>query len=228
MTIGRIDEYQWEYAVKILIWLAISPRPLEIREAMDILAVETEANSDEGPFFDEELRMPDPMEIPAMCTSLVSTTKGYVKGVGDDIVEIIELRLSHYTVKEYLLSEELFSQLQRKGLFASEADVHVFAAKTLLAYLSSLQDPFTDDLLSDRPLSRHAAEFWLYHHRHLENTRMSKTLLCSFSDATAIQNRTGTGASYSTPAAHGGELIPNGPSSQVHFTMRASVDAIPW
>jgi hypothetical protein len=68
LTLDGIDEHHWEYAVKILMWLATSPKPLETREAADVLAVDLE--SEGGPVYDEDLRMLDPTEIPAMCTSL--------------------------------------------------------------------------------------------------------------------------------------------------------------
>jgi hypothetical protein len=41
-TLSGIEECHWEYAIKILMWLAVSPKPLEIREAADIFAVDFE------------------------------------------------------------------------------------------------------------------------------------------------------------------------------------------
>ena len=162
LTLDRIDEHHWEYAVKILMWLATSPKPLEIREAADVLAVDLE--SEGGPVYDEDLRVPDPTEIPAMCTSLVAMTTTCLRRRNGDLEKITELRLAHYTVREYLLSEAFFSPLRHTVLFANKPQVHAFAAKTSLVYLLSMGETLTDELRKDRPLSRHAAEFWVYHY----------------------------------------------------------------
>jgi len=162
LILDGIDEHHWDYAVKILMWLATSPKTLEIREAADVLAVNLE--SKDGPLYDEDLRVPDPTEIPVMCTSLVATATTCLQRRNGDLEKTIELRLAHYTVREYLLSEAFFSRLRHTVLFANKPQVHAFAAKTSLAYLLSMGETLTDDLPKDRPLSKHAAEFWVYHY----------------------------------------------------------------
>ncbi|KFZ17274.1 hypothetical protein V501_01833 [Pseudogymnoascus sp. VKM F-4519 (FW-2642)] len=164
LTIDGIDEDHWEYAVKILMWLATSPRPLEIGEAAEVLAVDLEAEG--GPVYDEDLRVLDPtIEIPAMCTSLVATTTTCLRGRNGTHETVIELRLAHYTVREYLLSEEFFLRMRHTALFANKPQVHAFVARTSLAYILSIQEALTEEVQKDRPLSRHAAEVWLYHYQ---------------------------------------------------------------
>ena len=163
ITLDGIDEHHREYAIKILMWLAISPKPLEVSEAADVLAVDLE--SEGGPVYDEDLRMLDPTEIPAMCTSLVATATTCLRRRNGTLEKTIELCLAHYTVREYLLSEAFFSRLRHTVLFTNKVQVHAFAAKTSLAYLLSIQETLTDELRKDRPLSRHAAELWVHHYQ---------------------------------------------------------------
>jgi ankyrin repeat protein len=171
-TLAGIEECHWEYAIRILMWLAISPKPLEIREAADILAVDFAP--EDCPVFDEDLRVPDAMDIPAMCTTLVTTSIKCHQRRNGGLLETIEFSLAHYTVKEYLLSEVFTVRLPHQVLFANKQQVHTYAAKASLAYLLSLQQRLTVELQKDRPLSRHAAEFWMYHYlRSQEDTSMT-------------------------------------------------------
>lgn len=47
--------------------------------------------------------------------------------------------------------------------FLKVPEAYALAAKTWLAFIVSLEEPLTERLLRDRPLSRHAAEFWLHY-----------------------------------------------------------------
>ncbi|RDA83893.1 hypothetical protein CP532_3366 [Ophiocordyceps camponoti-leonardi (nom. inval.)] len=158
----RIDDDHWQYAIRIFMWLAVSPKPLRIEEAVDILAVDFE-ESEDWPVFFEDLRVCDAMEIPEVCGSLVSTITSCVQEPGGSLVKSTELRLAHYTVKEYLLSNDFFSQSPRPLLFSNVSEAYSLAAKTSLAYILSLEVALTKEQLDDRPLSRHAAEFWLFY-----------------------------------------------------------------
>jgi ankyrin repeat protein len=158
-----VDEHHWDYTVKILIWLALSPQPLEIKEAVDILAVDLDSKSE--PVFDEDLRMPDPMEILTVCTSLVTATTKIRRQAVGELEKVTELRLAHYTVREFLLSDMFFSQFKQKVPFDSISHAYMFMAKVSLGYILSLQSPLTQELYFERPLSRHAAEFWLGYYK---------------------------------------------------------------
>lgn len=53
--LAQVDDLQWEYTIKILMWLAVSSQPLKIEEAVDALAIDFEAEN--GPLFDPDLRL---------------------------------------------------------------------------------------------------------------------------------------------------------------------------
>ncbi|XXG99472.1 hypothetical protein Hte_005811 [Hypoxylon texense] len=166
-ALRSIDEAHWDYAIRILMFLAISPRPITIGEAVDILAVDFE--TEEAPFFDEDLRMPDESDILAMCATLVNTITIRQLGTDGEIIEVVELRLAHYTVKEYLLSEAFKPNFPHICPFKNEQEVYSYATQVSLAYLLSLQHTLNAELLEDRLFSRHAAELWSYYHQRSQS-----------------------------------------------------------
>ncbi|ROV92384.1 hypothetical protein VMCG_09130 [Cytospora schulzeri] len=172
--LAKVDEYHWEYVIKILVWLAVSPRPLEIEAAADALAIDFEA--DDGPIFALDLRMRDVGEIIAMCTTLVTHYKTQQRR-GGITVETTELRLAHDTVKEYLLSDVFQARLPKPVPFGSKKQIQAFVSKTSLAYLLSIHEPLDQLLLDERPFSRCAAESWWYHYLEVQHDDTDLTLL---------------------------------------------------
>lgn len=178
--IAQIEEFHWEYAMKILLWLAISSEPLRIEEAADTLTIDFEA--EEGPSFDPDLRLQDVGDIIDISSTLVTPCK-ILRQHENCMKEFTELRLAHHTVKEYLLSDVFKARFTQPVPFAGKEEVHGFAAKTSIAYLLSLHEPLVPATLDERPLSRHAARFWLSHYVAAGNdpelTGLSLRLLAS-------------------------------------------------
>ncbi|KAI4866091.1 ankyrin repeat-containing domain protein [Hypoxylon rubiginosum] len=162
-SLRSIDEAHWDYAIRILMFLALSPRPVTIGEAVDILAVDFETG--DVPLFDEDLRMPDETDILAMCATLVKAATIRQLGTDGEIIELVELRLAHYTVKEYLLSEAFKPTFPHICPFRNEQEAYSYATQVSLAYLLDLQHNLSAELLEDRPFSRHAAELWTYYYQ---------------------------------------------------------------
>ncbi|KAH0344628.1 Pfs, NACHT and ankyrin domain protein, partial [Aureobasidium melanogenum] len=96
--------------IRLLQVLTCSERPLLIEEAADYLAVELDSASG----FEKENRLPVPKEIMRFCSSLVTVvqaskdTRGRFRVSSPDVFEKLqvreEIRLAHYSVKEYLTS----------------------------------------------------------------------------------------------------------------------------
>lgn len=171
--IAQIDEFHWEYATKILLWLAISSRPLLVEEAADGLAIDFEA--DDGPVYDPDLRLHDVWDVMNMCATLVTPCKILMRHDGA-LSEFTELRLAHHTVKDYLLSDFFRTQFAQPVAFNKISQVHDFVAKTSIAYLLSLVEPLIPAQLHERPLSRYAAQFWLSHYTEAESNQVLRGL----------------------------------------------------
>ncbi|KAF2496459.1 hypothetical protein BU16DRAFT_609515, partial [Lophium mytilinum] len=120
-------------AIRILQFLSFSERPLRIKELVDAIAVHPKAE----PHFDCKWRMPNPQEIARYCSSLVAvvTTKARRKNEDDEDEkdrENLELRLAHFSVKDYLTSTRV------QGNFAQafqEAAARSSIATVCVAYL---------------------------------------------------------------------------------------------
>jgi len=89
---GLMKEYI-RHAIRILQFPTFSERPLTVREAVDAIAVA----SDENTRFDSKSRLADIREITKICSSLVSLVN-----TRDDDEESGELKLAHFSVKQYL------------------------------------------------------------------------------------------------------------------------------
>ena len=146
---------------RVLQWLCFALRDVTLSEVVDALAV----TAVDGPRFDPDERYADPRDVLTRCSSLVSATH-------EDV-----LRLAHFSVKEYLVSDRLRGG--RARLYAIiERDAHETIAETCLAYLLHFKTGnFPDDLtIPNYPLAEYAAYHWLDHIRPLK-VAMSDILL---------------------------------------------------
>jgi len=151
----------YSYAFKILQWLVFSVRPLSIQEAAEILAIDEEAERG----FDPEYRLEDPRDILTICSSLV--TIAIAKKDHNEDYE--ELRLAHYSVKEYLISDRVSHGPASKYDIAIEPDKSI--AQICLLYLLYFSEPSlsTYEMHENFPLLSYAVENWTLHARAAES-----------------------------------------------------------
>ena len=183
--------------LKILQWLTFSARPLRLEEVAEILAIDV----DQTPRFDPERRWPEPRDILRICSSLITITMhSSDASVQDDLNEdsqdqdtysvaesidaqgpITYVRLAHFSVKEYLVSDRV-----RQGMASHysirEIESHGILAEDCIAYLLQFDepDPLTSESLALSPLAHYAAKFWVNHAKHAERGPIKSTTLLSF------------------------------------------------
>ncbi|KAI9856111.1 MAG: hypothetical protein M1813_009229 [Trichoglossum hirsutum] len=166
-----IDEEHSENALKILQWLAYSARPLQIEEIAEVIAVDIEDN----PRFDIERRFPEPRDILTICSSLVTIA---VEEAGDDKRVEGQVRLAHFSVKEYLVSERI--QIgPAHGYSIRETHANISIAETCLAYLLQFEyfNSVTSRTAEEYPLARYATRYWMQHARWAEKDTSTVHLL---------------------------------------------------
>ncbi|OQV10804.1 NACHT domain-containing protein isoform 2, partial [Cladophialophora immunda] len=180
---------QLQNAIKALQWLCFSNRPLELAEMVEILAIET---GDQGGF-DPEERLPDPMDVMVVCSTLIvlnpinsngdfwedSDTDNVVSVDGSDKdADRMQIRLAHFSVKEFFLSD----RCAFRQSFQSQV-CHSIVAEGCLRYLLHLchDGPLTEDLVAQYALTRYAVEEWWQHlqtiSRIIDGTLLDGTLL---------------------------------------------------
>ena len=118
--------------------------------------------------------MPNPHDIASICSSLVSlsTTEAGLEGV-------TMLRLSHLSVKEYLMSGQVVKPFQKSF---TEINARGTVTRVCLAYLSHLdmKRPVAE-IRNNFPLARYSAQYWMEHARHTETENdIQKSILNFF------------------------------------------------
>lgn len=157
----------------VLQWLAFSERPLRLEEVAEIVAFDVPNST-----FDVNRRLLNPQEVLTMCSSLVVANEtfflDYSHGRGRKVA-ITELRLAHFTVKDYLLSPSL-RQSVHSYYSIEEKSSSLQIAKSCLIYLN--MEPFSsgyhgrayqDTLLREWPLLDYSAILCGFHIRNIEN-----------------------------------------------------------
>ncbi|KAI9717311.1 MAG: hypothetical protein M1812_004838 [Candelaria pacifica] len=126
-----IDEDYRHLALSILRWLAYSTRALTVAEVADVVAI----NYEDIPAFDPDDRFDDPLDILTVCSSLVTIeTRG-----SNDFSKALDLRLAHFSVKEYLLNTQARTVAASFFQF-SEVAAHTSIAEGGLAYLLHFEE----------------------------------------------------------------------------------------
>ncbi|SLM37986.1 P-loop containing nucleoside triphosphate hydrolase [Lasallia pustulata] len=159
-----IPEEHSEYAIKLLQWLTYSARPLRLEELAEIVAV----NIDGSPWFDCDDRFARPQDVLAICSSLVDT-EGFGYGYNSTVYNPNKVvRLAHFSVKEYLVSERIRDPAAATARYAIQGiQANQSIAAACLAYLLQFDqhDSLTPNTPKHFPLARYAARYWLQHTR---------------------------------------------------------------
>ena len=164
-----IKEEYVDDAFRILQWLAFSERPVKLEEVAESLAIDLEVN----PRFDPTLRFQDAREILIICSSLVTVSRATIRDYRDKDVECDVLQLSHFSVKEYLVSDRMRNVTTKVSRYSIESQAtHVFLARNCILYLLQFNNSKVDWSSGDReyPLARYSAQYWFKHARSLDPT----------------------------------------------------------
>ncbi|KAH6839397.1 hypothetical protein B0I37DRAFT_357994 [Chaetomium sp. MPI-CAGE-AT-0009] len=159
--LARLPKSNLPGAKRLLQFLAYSERPLRVAEAVDVFAVDTS----QKPRFDTKNRMPNPMEISKFCTGLVTIVEDNYRekdaGEHRQNQSTIMLQLAHFSVKEYIRSNEVETTFAED---LQETAARAAIAETCLGYLIEL-DARKDikKLCNLYPLAGYAARCWAGH-----------------------------------------------------------------
>ena len=179
--------------LKILQWLTFSARPLRLEEVAEILAIDVH----QTPRFDPERRWPEPRDIIRICSSLITVTTHFPNSlIPDDFNDDSEspdtysvaespdtqgsisyVRLAHFSVKEYLISDRIHRGMA-PHYSIREIESHGILAEDCIAYLLQ-PGSLTPGRLASPPLADYAAEFWATHAKHAGRGPIKSTTLLS-------------------------------------------------
>ena len=153
-----IDEEDANYAIRVLLWLAFSDRPLTVDEVAEVIAIDVARD----PAFDREEVLEDPLDALDICCSLVTIATDNGNGLVQSTRKVAVL--AHYSVKEYLVSDRI-QQGQAARYSMQSAACHSIIARACLGYLGQFRkpDPMAENTLSECKLAQYSAKFWLSH-----------------------------------------------------------------
>ncbi|KAF7980597.1 hypothetical protein HWV62_37362 [Athelia sp. TMB] len=150
--------------LQMLHWLTFSIRDMRLAELADVVSVDLHA--EDGPCYDPDLKYGDNITALAVCSGLVTESHGIVK-------------LSHFSVKEYLISER--TKADTAVLFAINEQIsHSVIVQTCLAYLLSFdKNESIVEGIGPFPLALYAAQCWFRHYQSVQHPESSpvQTLL---------------------------------------------------
>ena len=161
-------EYERE-AYSALQYLAVAPCSVSVADVAEAVAIDRECHS-----FDPEDRLADPFDIVEVLSSLVTYSSAQIALTIDEASNgryagaerATGLRLSHYSVKEYLLSDRLRNKGASK-FYISIYEAHKCIAEACLTYLLWFDHPGAVSLgfILDFPFGLYAARYWYHHAR---------------------------------------------------------------
>ena len=119
---------------RILQCLVCSFHSLDVKEIVDVVAINVEGS----PYYELENRLSDPHDVLTIISGLVlGTSSERYKSIGKwrhNSLVVEGLRLAHFSVKEYLISDR--ASLGPKFQYAfREIDAHETLAKLCICYL---------------------------------------------------------------------------------------------
>ncbi|KAG6914576.1 hypothetical protein DXG01_016470, partial [Tephrocybe rancida] len=143
-----IDRKYHADTMMFLEWLSFSKRPLKVAEIAEAITVEF--NSEGGPVFNADKRYSNPRDMLVRCSGLVTESEGMY----------CTIKLSHFSVKEYLLSTHV-----EKDFSISEKTAHSKITEISVTYLLQFDsfEPLTEAILGSSPLAKYAADHWIDH-----------------------------------------------------------------
>ncbi|PVH91815.1 hypothetical protein DM02DRAFT_663579 [Periconia macrospinosa] len=174
---SAISEEYSQYALRILQWLTFSARPLSIDEVAEVVAIDVKRD----PAFDHNEILSEPLDALNICSSVVIITVDNDNKWEDSPSRIVAL--AHYSVKEYLVSDRIWTGKAAKYGMRDNA-CHDAIARSCLGYLLQFQQLELDlECLSTFRLARYSAEFWISHTQktgeQTEETDQIAIRLCS-------------------------------------------------
>ena len=153
-----INEDNRDHARRLLHCLAVAIRPLRVEELAEILAFDFDGAEGGIPKFRADWRSKDQERaVLSTCSSLITV----VDGSDDFFGKCRVVQFSHFSVKEFLLSDRLASSprdVSQYHIFPGPA--HTILAQACLGFLLHLDNEETGKRF---PLAMYAAKHWVAH-----------------------------------------------------------------
>jgi hypothetical protein len=160
-VLKEINKDDTEHARRLLHCLTVAIRPLRAEELAEILAFDFDDLEGGIPKFRADWQSKDQEgAVLFTCSSLISVVDSKL----DDFGKCRVVQFSHFSVKEFLLSDRLATSagdVSRYHILPGPA--HTILAQASLGFLLHLVTPTDEETGKRFPLARYAAEHWVEH-----------------------------------------------------------------
>ena len=155
-----INEGNREHARRLLHCIAVAVRPLRVEELAEILAFDFDGAEGGIPKFHADWRSIDQeWAVLSTCSSLITV----VDSIDDFFGKCRVVQFSHFSVKEFLLSDRLRSSTDVSRYRILPGPAHTILAQACLGFLLHLDVPTDDETGECFPLAMYAAVQWVEH-----------------------------------------------------------------
>ena len=158
-VLSQIPEVNQAHAHRMLQCLMVAVRPLYVEELAELLAFDFDAAAEgEIPKFRAAWRLDNQTQaVLATCSSLVTIVLDWWSGRQ-------VAQFSHFSVKEFLISNRLTSTLGDISRYhICPISAHTTLTKACLGLLLHLDDRIDEESINRFPLAGYAAEHWVEH-----------------------------------------------------------------
>lgn len=152
-------------AVRLLRWLTFSARPMTVREVAQAMAIE---EGDDGEMSFRAGSTPNPpRDILKLCPGMFNTViaAGRSRNSLDEVAEEDEIRLAHFSVKQYLQFDVAISHAY---FHIQKIPTNTYQARACLTFLTWMEcqsTPGTKEIALENPLATYSAQYWPTHAR---------------------------------------------------------------
>ena len=155
-TLLSIDDKKHEYACRLFQCLVASIRPLRVEELAEVLAIWFPEAAPRPPTFNADWHPPDAEEaVLSICSNLISIIDRECHRV---------MQFSHFSIKEYLTSEQLAMAEERLSYYhILPESAHAILAHASLSVLLQLNDKIDQNTIANFPLAPYATQHLVDH-----------------------------------------------------------------
>ncbi|KAI9641514.1 hypothetical protein NHQ30_010325 [Ciborinia camelliae] len=157
-----VSKNSLQKTLTLLRWLCFSGRPLAIREVAEAFAIDVDKSR-----FNSSARFRMPSEVLKLCPGMIVTIvpTGINSRNLDKVMDDDEIKLAHFSVKEYLQSDGI-REGKMSSFYVEEKLTNLYLARACLSYMTHIDpDNITSEILTEYPLATYSAQYWPIHTR---------------------------------------------------------------
>ena len=164
-VLNQISPANQAHAHRMLQCLLVAVRPLRVEELAELLAFEFDAEQEGIPKYRAAWRLDDQTHaVLSTCSSLVTIVDDKTDWYFRQRPRRQVVQFSHFSVKEFLLSNRLTSSISRYRIRPGPA--HTILTQACIGFLLHLDEDIDEESAKGFPLADYAARYWVEHAKY--------------------------------------------------------------